>query len=233
MLKIKILTIFPEAFTSYFRTSIIKRAQEKKLVKIEVYNLRDWAKDRHKTVDDKPYGGGPGMILKADIIYQAIKKIKSRSKKKKVVLLTPAGKIFNQKIASRFSKLDEIILICGHYEGTDARVEKFVDEEISLGPYILTGGEIPAMIITDAVTRLIKGAIKPESLEEESELSAFAKGYGGSTEGGKIINEYPQYTRPRVFTIKNRFGKIKKLEVPKVLLSGNHAKIKEWRRKHQ
>lgn len=220
MLKFDILTIFPDIFTDYFSTSIIKRAQQKKLVKIKIHNLRDWAKDKHKTVDDKPYGGGPGMVLKADIIYKAIaalRRLKIKDSRSKVILLTPTGKQFTQKIAQSFSQFNQLVLICGHYEGVDARVEKFVDEKISVGPYILTGGELPAMVIVDAVTRLIPGVIKKESLEEES-FSQFT-------------TEYPQYTRPEVLTIKDKYSRIKTLRVPKVLLSGNHQKIKEWRNK--
>lgn len=220
-----IITIFPNIFENYFNTSIIKRAQEKKLVKIKVHNLRRWTTDAHKTVDDKPYGGGPGMILKTDILYKAIKGLtKSKNKKSKIVLFTPAGKQFDQKIVHRYSKLDRLILICGHYEGVDARVEKFVDEKISVGPYVLTGGELPAMLIVDAVTRLIPGVIRPKSLEEET--------FTVRRRANKASGEYPQYTRPEVFTYKNKSGKIKKLRVPKVLLSGDHQKIKEWRRNH-
>ncbi len=225
MLRFDIITIFPEVFENYFNASIIKRAKEKKLIKIKIHNLRDFATDKHKTVDDKPYGGGPGMILKVEPIYKAIKKIKNKKFKiqnSKTILLTPNGKQFNQKLAYRYSKLDQLILICGHYEGIDARVEKFVDEKISIGPYVLTGGELPAMVIVDAVTRLIPGVIREESLQEESFTTK---------DKFEILKEYPQYTRPAILTIKDKFGKLKKLKVPKVLLSGNHQKIKEWRMK--
>ncbi|OIP76390.1 tRNA (guanosine(37)-N1)-methyltransferase TrmD [bacterium (Candidatus Moisslbacteria) CG12_big_fil_rev_8_21_14_0_65_36_11] len=223
MLKIDIITIFPESFDSYFNASIMRRAEKRKLVEIKTYNLRNWATDKHKTVDSRPYGGGPGMILKVDVLYKAIKKYLSLGSQEKcrskIVLLTPTGKFFNQKIAERFSKLKKLILVCGHYEGFDKRVEKFADEKISVGPYILTGGELGAMIITDAVVRLIPGVIKAESLEEES----FSKKIGNG--------EYPQYTRPAEFNFKDGLGKIKKLLVPKILLSGDHKKIKEWRQK--
>jgi tRNA (guanine37-N1)-methyltransferase len=223
-LQFDIITIFPQVFANYFSTSIIKRAQIKKLIRIKIYNLRDFATDKHKTVDDRPYGGGPGMILKADVIYRAISKLKIKTQNSKIVLLTPAGKQFNQKLARKFSKLDRLILICGHYEGVDARVEKFVDEKISVGPYVLTGGELPAMIVVDTVTRLIPGVIKTESLQEETNLEIENCKW-------RVVGEYPQYTRPPTLTIRNKSGRIKTLKVPKVLLSGNHQKIKEWRTK--
>lgn len=213
-----IITIFPHIFDSYFQTSILKRAQDKKLIKIKIHDLRFWTKDKHKTVDDTPYGGGPGMILKIEPIYKALKFLnKKKSKKIKIILLTPQGQKFDQKMASKFSKLDKLIFICGRYEGIDARVEKFVDKKISIGDYVLTGGELPAMIIIDAVTRLLPGVINKESLIEES--------FNQST----INFEHPQYTRPEVFTYKTKSAKIKKLKVPKVLLSGNHKEITEWR----
>ncbi len=238
-----IITIFPHVFGDYFSTSIIERAQKKGLIKIKIHNLRDFTTDKHKTVDDRPCGGGPGMIVKADIIYKAIvalAKLKIKNKKLKIVLLTPAGKQFNQKIAQRYSRLDRLILISGHYEGVDARVEKFVDEKISIGPYVLTGGELPAMTIVDAVTRLIPDVIKKESLEEETfnkmrinadQISADQRGKNQrkSAAANKVSREYPQYTRPPVLTIRDKSGKIKVLKVPKVLLSGNHQKIREWR----
>lgn len=257
-MKFDILTIFPNIFDSYFNASIMKRAKKKGLVKIKVYNLRKWAKDKHKTVDDRPYGGGPGMVIRADIIYKAIKDLKKlslkagRHRSEKIILLTPTGKQFNQKIAQRYSKIDHLIFICGHYEGIDARVEKFVDEKISIGPYILTGGELPAMVIVDTVTRLIPGVIRPESLKEESfslnKAIFSAKSGPASAELRRTLNfvssfnrltpnaldkigEYPQYTRPEVLVIKDKKNKVKKLSVPKILLSGNHRKIKEWKQK--
>mgnify|MGYP001102586999 CR=1 FL=1 len=210
MLQCDILTIFPAIFDSYFKESIIKRALEKKLIKINIHNFRDFAKDKHKTVDDRPYGGGPGMILKVEPIYRCLANIKRR-KKSKIVLLTPKGKTFNQKIASTLSKLNQLILICGRYEGFDERVRKLVDQEISIGDYVLTGGELPAMVIVDTVARLIPGIIEAESLAEET---FYKKGY----------IEYPQYTRPEVF---------ESLKVPRVLLSGDHKKIREWRKRHE
>ncbi len=240
MLTFHIITIFPHLFSDYFDTSIIKRAQEKKIIKIKIHNLRNFTTDKHKTIDDKPYGGGPGMVMKAEPIIKAIKKLtnlKTYKLKTKIILLTPKGKQFDQKIAQPLSKLNQIVLICGRYEGIDARVEKFVDKKISVGPYVLTGGELPAMIIVDAVTRLIPGVIKKESLEEET-FSPNQRPYITNDQQKKskiyslksvVAAEYPQYTRPAVLTIKDKSGKIKVLKVPKVLLSGNHQKIKEWR----
>ncbi|MBU4285061.1 tRNA (guanosine(37)-N1)-methyltransferase TrmD [Patescibacteria group bacterium] len=205
-MKFNIITIFPDIFDSYFSESIIKRAQAKKLVDIKIHNLRDYTDDKHRQVDDKPYGGGPGMVMMVEPILKAIKKIKKG--KAKIILFSPKGKKFNQEMAKRFSKLNQLIMICGRYEGVDERVAKYIaDEEISIGDYILTGGEIPAMIVVDAVSRFIPGVLgKHESLEE-------------------IKGSYPVYTRPESTLIKN-----KKRIVPKVLLSGNHKKIEEWRR---
>ena len=265
MIYFDILTIFPDIFENYFNTSIIKRAQ-KKFIKIKIHNLRDWATDKHKTVDDKPYGGGPGMILKIEPIYKAICSILRNSKicpcetspvgrqnpKSKIILLTPAGKQFDQKIAQRYSKLDRLVLICGHYEGVDARVEKVIKnlklkiENLSIGPYVLTGGELPAMIVVDAVTRLIPGVIRPESLKEETFTTNYKSKYKYtnirnsyihtkfviSRGAGEACGEYPQYTRPATLTYKDQSGRLKKLSVPKVLVSGNHYKIKEWRKNH-
>ncbi|NIM46802.1 MAG: tRNA (guanosine(37)-N1)-methyltransferase TrmD, partial [Candidatus Aenigmarchaeota archaeon] len=154
-----ILTLFPNIFKSVFSESIIKRAQGKDLVNIEIYNLRDWGLGKRKQVDDTPYGGGAGMVLRVDIIDRALLALKSevRSPKSRVILLTPQGKLFNQKKAQTLNKYSDIILICGHYEGFDERIRSLVDEEISIGDYILTGGEIPAMVIVDVVTRLIPG----------------------------------------------------------------------------
>ncbi|NQV00841.1 MAG: tRNA (guanosine(37)-N1)-methyltransferase TrmD [Parcubacteria group bacterium] len=216
-MKFDIITIFPKIFDSYFNESIIKRAQKRKLIKINIHNLRDYTLDKHKSVDDKPYGGGFGMVLMVEPIYKAVQYIKRKSKvkKNKVILLSAKGKKFNQKMAQRFSKLDQIIIISGRYEGVDERVAKYIaDEEISIGDYILTGGELPAMIVVDAVSRLIPGTITKGSLEEES----FVK--------NDKYKEYPHYTRPENIVINN-----KKRQVPKVLLSGNHQKIKAWQKK--
>ena len=218
-----IITIFPNIFDSYLKESILKRAQAKKLVKINIRNLRDYTKDKRKTVDARPYGGGFGMVLMVEPIHQAVKKIlnfgsctpKTPKKKKKVILLSAKGKKFDQPMARRFSKLDQLILICGRYEGIDERVAKYIaDEEISVGDYILTGGELPAVIVVDAVSRLIPGVIAKGSLEEES----FSQ--------EKYV-EYPHYTRPENIIIDGQARK-----VPPVLLSGNHQKIEKWQEKH-
>lgn len=208
-MKFIILTLFPEAFESYFSISLIKRGLAKKFIDIKVVNLRDYTNDPHKTVDDRPYGGGAGMVLRVDIIDKALRglRLKKGSKDKLIALLTPDGKKFDQKMVTKFSKFKTIALICGRYEGFDERVRKLVDMELSLGDFVLTGGEIPAMAVVDAVSRFVPGFLgKAESLAEES----FTSG----------LLEYPQYTRPEVY---------KKMRVPKVLLTGNHGKIKEWR----
>lgn len=221
-----IVTIFPEIFKPYFNTGMIGCAKKKKLAKINLYNLRDYTNDVHKTVDDRPYGGGPGMIFKVEPIYTALqriiktKKLNNKiTKKRKIIMLDPGGKKFDQDMAYKYSKLDNLVFLCGRYEGFDKRVEKFIDEKVSVGDYVLTGGELPTMTIIDAVTRLIPGVLnKEESLFEETHSK---KGY----------IEYPQYTRPEVFRIKNLESRIKEFKVPKVLLSGDHKKIEEWRKK--
>ena len=220
MLQFDILTIFLKMFPGYLDQSIIGRAQQKKLVKINLHNFRDFAVDKHHTVDDTPYGGGPGMVLKVTPIYRCLKKItRVRKAKRRIILLTPQGKTFTQSMARRLSKLDQIVLICGRYEGFDERVRSLVDEQVSVGDYVLTGGELPAMTIIDAVTRLVPGVVgKKISLAEET----FAK---------KGYIEYPQYTRPEIFKYPGRNKKIKVLKVPEVLLSGDHQKIKQWRNK--
>lgn len=212
-----ILTIFPQIFSSYFNESIIKRAQNKKIIKIKVHDLRRWTKDKHHTVDDRPYGGGAGMVLMAEPIVKALKCITHNAKRithTKIILLSAKGKKWNQQMAKKFSKLDNIILICGHYEGVDERAKKFVDEEISIGDYVLTGGEIPAMVIVDSIARLLPRVLGNEesTLHESHSIS------------GTL--EYPHYTRPEVLKING-----KKYRVPKVLLSGNHEKVEKWRKK--
>lgn len=216
-MKFNIITIFPNIFDSYFNESIIKRAAEKKLINIKTHNLRDWTTNKHKTVDDTPYGGGAGMVMKIEPLYKSIKFVKSKveSKKSKVVLLSAKGKKWNQQMARKYSKLDEIIMVCGRYEGVDERITKFIDEEISIGDYILTGGEIGAMVIVDSVTRLLPGVLG----NEESSINE-----SHSTPG---ILEYPQYTRPEIFEAGG-----KKYPVPEILLSGNHAEIEKWRKKN-
>jgi len=217
-MKFDIITIFPKIFDSYFNESIIKRAQKRKLIKINIHNLRDFTSDNHKTVDDKPYGGGFGMVLMVEPIKKAVDFInrKFKNKKRKIILLSAKGKKFNQRMAQKFSKLDQLIIISGRYEGVDERIAKYIaDEEISIGDYILTGGEIPAMVLIDSITRLIPGTITKGSLEEES-----------FTENDKY-KEYPHYTRPEKIKIDG-----KERKVPKILLSGNHKKIKEWQIKN-
>jgi len=227
MIKFDIITIFPEIFNSYFNESIIKRAQKNKLIKINIHNLRGFTTDKHKTVDDRPYSGGPGMIFKVEPIYKAVKKIrKAKAKKTKIILFSAKGKKFDQKIAHRFSKLNQLILICGRYEGVDERVAKYIaDEEISIGDYVLTGGELPAMILVDSVSRLIPSVIKKQSLNEES----FAKIKNLKLKIKNSFLEYPQYTRPEIFSPKKGTN----WKVPEILLSGDHKKIEQWRKKHQ
>jgi len=209
-MKIDILTLFPEMFAGPFDESILRRAQDKLLVEITIHNLRKWAEDKHKTVDDRPYGGGPGMILRVDIIDKALTSLKKDRKSTKVILLDAKGKRFTQNKAKSLSKSKHLILIAGHYEGIDHRVhEHLVNEVISVGDFVLTGGEIPAMVVVDSIVRLIPGVIKPESLQEES----FSK--------MENFTEYPQYTRP-----DNYQG----WKVPEVLLSGNHKEINKWKK---
>jgi len=241
-MRFDIITIFPEIFDSYFQESIIKRALKKGLIKIKIHNLRKWASNRHQTVDDRPYGGGIGMVMKVEPIYKAveeIKKGKKKGKKRKIILFTPRGKKFNQKTAHQFSKLDQLILICGRYEGVDERVAKHIaDEEFSIGDYVLMGGELPAMVVIETIARLIPGVLgKPQLLKER--IPAFPK------KGGRGFIEYPEYTRPEVFSLRlclsakagrdsgEQVKKRTKWRVPKVLLSGDHKKIAEWRKKHQ
>lgn len=219
-----ILTLFPKVFSGIFQESIISRAQNDKRLKIRIINIRDFAEDKRKTVDDKPYGGGQGMLLKVDVVVKALESIK---KKPHSILLSPSGLRYNQQTAISLSKKKSIALICGHYEGVDARVEKFVDKTISIGDFVLTGGEIPAMAIIDSVTRLLPDVIQKESLESESfsQIGNCSPGEAlakpGKLEIGNLL-EYPQYTRPQNF---------RGLKVPKILLSGNHEKIKNWKKK--
>ncbi|MEK7565313.1 MAG: tRNA (guanosine(37)-N1)-methyltransferase TrmD [Patescibacteria group bacterium] len=233
-MRFDIITIFPKIFDSYFNESILARAQEKKLIEIKVHNLRDYTEDKHNTVDDSPYGGGAGMVLMADPIIKAVDGI-VKSKKTKIVLFSAKGKQFNQKIAYDWSKkFDQIILVCGRYEGIDERVVKVLRaEEISVGPYVLTDGEVPAMTVVSAVSRLVPGVIKLNSLAEESHWNQLIKREKGDKKGEKgrlapsVVEglEYPHYTRPEVLEYKG-----KKYRVPKILLSGDHKKIEEWRK---
>jgi tRNA (guanine37-N1)-methyltransferase len=229
-IRFDILSLFPEAFTSYFQTSIIKRAQNKKLLIIKLHHIRDFATGKHKTTDEKPYGGGPGMVMKFEPIYGAIKHALANQPQKqrtatRIIVLSAKGKQFTQQDAHRLSKYKRLIIICGHYEGIDERVAKFcADEEICVGPYVLTGGEIPAMILVDAISRYVPGVLgKSESLEQESFTAEKYK-------------EYPHFTRPEKLLVrplkKSLFDKQRVALVPKVLLSGDHKKINDWRKKH-
>ena len=213
-MQFQIITIFPDIFTSYFSESIIGRAQAKKLVKINTHDLRQWSGDKHNKVDDAPFGGGAGMVLKVAPIYRALQAVQKnkKNKKTKIILLSAKGKKWDQQMVKKYAKLDEVILICGRYEGVDDRVLKFCDEEISIGDYVLTGGEIGAMAIVDSVTRLLPGVLgNIQSLQSESHNLP-----------GNL--EYPQYTRPEIFEADG-----KKYRVPKVLLSGDHRKVAEWK----
>jgi tRNA (guanine37-N1)-methyltransferase len=215
-MKINILTIFPHMFKGPFNESILRRAQDKNLVKIKVQDLRDWTEDKHKSVDHRPYGGGKGMVLMIEPIYKALQDLKPKNKnlKYKVILLSPQGKVFNQSIAENLSKLDQITLLCGHYEGVDERVKRhLIDEEISIGDYVLTGGEIPAMVLTDTTVRLIPGVLDKKAVDKDS----FSKKLLDSKQQ---VLEYPHYTRPAEF---------KSWKVPEILLSGDHKKIEQWR----
>lgn len=219
-MRFDIITIFPKIFDSYLNESMIKRARRNMLVDIRVHDLRRFTRDKHKKVDDRPYGGGPGMILKVEPIARAVSslKLKARSEKLNVILFSASGKQFTQKMARDWAKkYDRIVMIAGHYEGIDERIKKlfhnsgFRFQEISIGPYVLTGGELPAMVVIDAVSRHIPGVLgKEESLEEKRQ------GIG-----------VPMYTRPEISEWRG-----KKYRVPKVLLSGDHKKIEEWRIKH-
>jgi len=218
-MRFDIITIFPQIFSSYFSESLLSYAQQKGLIEINVHNLRNWAFDKHKTVDDRPFGGGIGMVMKVEPIFRAVSSLKMASSKRKtkVVLFTPRGRKFNQKIAYKFSKLEQLILICGRYEGVDERVAKYIaDINLSIGDYVLMGGELPAMVVIEVVSRLIPGIIKkPELLKERITKD-------------KGFLEYPQYTRPEIFEPEPGV----RWRVPKVLLSGDHKKIKEWRERH-
>ena len=204
-MKFDVLTLFPEMF-EYINQSIIGRAMKKDLISVNLIDIREFSKDKHKKVDDTPYGGGAGMVIKPNVVYDAYKSVETP--KSKVIYMSPQGKVLNQKKVQELSSEEHLILLCGHYEGIDQRVlDEIVDEEISIGDYVLTGGELPAMVLIDAVSRYVNGVINKESTEEES----FSNG----------LLEYPQYTRPEVFLDK---------KVPEVLLSGHHENIRKWRK---
>ncbi|RQD68637.1 MAG: tRNA (guanosine(37)-N1)-methyltransferase TrmD [Tindallia sp. MSAO_Bac2] len=209
-MRIDIITLFPEMFTGPFDFSIIKRAREEEKVNINLVNLRDYSQDKHRQVDDYPYGGGKGMVIKPEPVFRAVESLVKIRHKTRILLLCPQGHLFDQEKAKELAEEEHLVMICGHYEGIDERIrENLVDEDISIGDYVLTGGEIPAMVVTDAVVRLVPGVLSSsESVQEES----FYEG----------LLEYPQYTRPEEF---------RGLKVPGVLLSGDHGRIKRWRRK--
>ncbi|RJQ30200.1 tRNA (guanosine(37)-N1)-methyltransferase TrmD [Candidatus Parcubacteria bacterium] len=224
-MRFDVITIFPEVLREYFNSSILGRARKGGLVEVNLHNLRDFAEDKHKKVDDKPFGGGPGMVLKIEPIVNTIGSIlssklkiqSSKLRKTKIIIFSPGGKQFNKKLARDWAKkYDNIIMICGRYEGIDARIKKIIPalgvsvEEVSIGPYILTGGELPAAVVADSVSRQIPGVLgKEESLEEE-----------------RYVSGYPLYTKPDIFEFKG-----KKYSIPKILKSGDHKKIEEWRKK--
>ena len=214
-MKFDIITIFPKIFDSYFRESMIARAREKKIIEIKTHNLRDFAIGKHKKVDDRPFGGGPGMVLMFEPIYKAVEAAKGKTlktkAKKRVILFSIRGKKLNSTTAKRLAKYNQLILICGRYEGVDERVAKYVaDEEISIGDYVLSGGELAALVLIETVSRFLPGFLgKYESLEE-------------------IKGSYPVYTRPETVNIRG-----KKLSAPKILISGNHAQIRKWRREER
>lgn len=206
---IDIITLFPKMFEGIIGESILKRAQQKKLVTFSMINLRDFSTDKHRKVDDRPFGGGPGMVMRAEPIFKAVEMLKGRGRKTRVLLMTPQGKKFETGSAGKLAKQEHLIFICGHYEGVDERVKELVDEEISIGDYILTCGELPAMVVVDTVVRLIPGVLGDE---DSAKWESFHNG----------LLEYPQYTRPYDF---------RGMKAPKILLSGNHEAIARWRGK--
>jgi tRNA (guanine37-N1)-methyltransferase len=216
-MKIDVLTIFPEMFENFFSLSLMGKARAKGLIEAKTIDIRSFSQDKHRKIDDKPFGGGTGMVIKAEPIYLAVRSAgalrknsgyKNKHKKPYVVYMTPQGRPLDNSIVMELAQFEHLIILCGHYEGVDERAMNFVDDEISIGDYVLTGGEIPAMVLIDAVSRMIKGVVKEE---ESVKNDSFYNG----------LLDYPHYTRPAVF---------KKMKVPEVLLSGDHKKIQEWRR---
>ena len=206
-MKIDVLTLFPAMFAGPLDESIVKRARDKGLLDLKIHNLRDWTHDRHKTVDDRPFGGGPGMLMKPEPLFEAVESL--QREETRVILLSPAGRPFNQAIARELAQAEDLLLVTGHYEGFDERVrESLADDELSIGDYVLTNGALPAMVVIDAVTRLLPGVLGDD---ESSHDESFSHG----------LLEYPQYTRPAEF---------RGMKVPDVLVSGNHAEIEKWRR---
>ena len=206
-MKIDVLTLFPEMFAGPLDVSIVQRARTAGLLELQIHNLRDYTHDRHKTVDDKPFGGGPGMVLKPEPLFEAVEKL--AGERTRVILMTPAGRTFNQAVARELAQQEHMLFICGSYEGVDERVRNgLVDEELSIGDYVLTNGGLPAMVVIDAVTRLLPGVLGDEASAQDESFS-----HG--------LLEYPHYTRPADF---------RGMQVPEVLLSGHHAEIEKWRR---
>jgi len=224
---IKILTIFPDIFQSYFNESIIKRAQDNGVIEIKIYDLRKWTDDKHHTVDDTPYGGGAGMVMKIEPIYRALQELTNKTligrfkeliikPKRKIVLLSAKGRTWTQGAASEYSQLDELILICGRYEGVDDRILNFIDAEVSIGNYVMTGGELGAMVMVDSLARLLPGVLGNETSSQDESHSVSG------------VLEYPQYTRPANFKANGH-----EFAVPEVLLSGDHQAIEDWRNNHR
>lgn len=216
-MRFDILSLFPDSLESYYRSSILGRAQKSKKIRIINHDIRDWAQNKHNRVDDTPYGGGAGMVIRVDVVHRALKKLYPRKNTKtRVILLSPRGATYDQRVARRLAKYERLILIAGRYEAVDARIDHFIDEKISLGNFVLTGGELAAACVVDSVSRLLPGVVgKEESVLNES----FSEFKAATTN-----IEHPQYTKPEIY--------LKKYRVPKVLLSGDHAKIAEWRNGH-
>ncbi len=232
-MKITILTLFPKMIYGFVNESILKRAQEKHAVSIEIINIRDFAVDNYGSVDDKPYGGGVGMVMRVEPIYKAIQFAKSKfqisnskqtlnSTLQKIILTSARGKTYKQTTAQLLSNFDHLIIICGHYEGVDERILHYVDEEISIGDYVLTGGELPACIIADSIIRLLPGVLKHKEATDKESFSHVLPESSTKQYQLTTVLEYPQYTRPEKFMGKT---------VPKILLSGDHKKIEKWRQK--
>ncbi len=208
-MKFTVLTLFPEIVRVYFESSIMARAVQKGIVAYDLVNIRDFALDKHRTCDDSPYGGGAGQLMLPEVLGAALESVKAYKKEKRVIYVTPSGKPFTQKVAAKLSKEEELVIICGRYEGIDQRIiDRYVDDEICIGDYVMSSGEVAAEVVVDTVYRLIDGVISSESLAEES--------------FSDLLLEYPQYTRPPVY---------KGMEVPEVLISGNHEKVRKWRLK--
>lgn len=207
-MRFDIITIFPEIFSSVFDFGIIRRAVEAKLIQINIHDLRDYTYDRHRQVDDRPFGGGAGMVMKPEPLFRAVEAVTNDASQASVVLLSPQGRLFDQNLAREYSQKERVVLICGRYEGLDQRVvEHLITDELSIGDFVLSGGEIPAMVVVDAVTRVIPGAL---GCEQSAERESFVGG----------LLDFPQYTRPAEY---------RGMKVPEVLLSGNHAEIERWR----